>query len=109
MATPVAWKSVVEQYAGRLNRDYEGKEDVIIYDYVDGHIPMFENMYHKRLKTYKQIGYAICTEENYSQMNSPLNSIYDIDQYFDVYQNDSLTAKNEVIISQPKNQHSKSK
>ena len=34
-ATPVAWKGVVEQYAGRLNRDYEGKQDVIIYDYVD--------------------------------------------------------------------------
>ncbi|MGB8454242.1 MAG: hypothetical protein WCD89_18160 [Anaerocolumna sp.] len=28
MATPVAWKGVVEQYAGRLNRDYEGKERV---------------------------------------------------------------------------------
>ena len=25
MAMPVAWKGVVEQYAGRLNRDYEGK------------------------------------------------------------------------------------
>lgn len=28
MAMPVSWKSVVEQYAGRLNRDYEGKEIV---------------------------------------------------------------------------------
>ena len=26
MATPVSFKGVVEQYAGRLNRDYEGKE-----------------------------------------------------------------------------------
>lgn len=34
LATPVAWKGVVEQYAGRLNRDYEGKQDVIIYDYL---------------------------------------------------------------------------
>ncbi len=102
MATPVAWKSVVEQYAGRLNRDYEGKEDVIIYDYVDSHIPMFENMYHKRLKAYKQIGYSIYTEENCSHMNDPLNSIYDIDHYFDVYQNDLLSAKKEVIISSPR-------
>ncbi len=30
MATPVAWKGVVEQYAGRLNRDYDGKKNVII-------------------------------------------------------------------------------
>ena len=34
MAMPVSFRSVVEQYAGRLNRDYEGKEDVIVYDYV---------------------------------------------------------------------------
>ncbi len=50
MAMPVSWKSVVEQYAGRLNRDYGGKKSVIIYDYVDSHISMFEKMYHKRLK-----------------------------------------------------------
>lgn len=37
MATPVSFRSVVEQYAGRLNRDYKGKTDVIVYDYVDSH------------------------------------------------------------------------
>ncbi len=50
MATPVAWKGVVEQYAGRLNRDYEGKEEVIIYDYIDSNISVFDNMYAKGLK-----------------------------------------------------------
>ena len=30
MAMPVAWKGVVEQYAGRLNREYEGKEEKYI-------------------------------------------------------------------------------
>lgn len=60
MAMPVSFRSVVEQYAGRLNRDYEGKENVIVYDYVDSHIPMFDNMYAKRLKAYRQIGYDIC-------------------------------------------------
>ncbi len=59
MATPVSFRGVVEQYAGRLNRDYAGKENVIIYDYVDNHITMFNNMYMKRLKAYKQIGYEI--------------------------------------------------
>ena len=47
MATPVSFKGVVEQYAGRLNRDYDGKESVVVYDYVDSHIPMFDNMYSK--------------------------------------------------------------
>jgi superfamily II DNA or RNA helicase len=60
MATPVSFKGVVEQYAGRLNRDYAGKKNVIVYDYVDSHIPMFDNMYAKRLKAYKQIGYDVC-------------------------------------------------
>ena len=31
MATSVAWRGVMEQYAGRLNRDYEGKKSVVIY------------------------------------------------------------------------------
>ena len=55
MATPVSFRGVVEQYAGRLNRDYAGKENVIIYDYVDNHIPMFDNMYVKRLKAYMSL------------------------------------------------------
>ena len=52
MATPVSFRGVVEQYAGRLNRDYKGKENVIVYDYVDSHIPMFDNMFSKRLTVY---------------------------------------------------------
>ena len=60
MAMPVSFESIVTQYAGRLNRDYVGKENVIVYDYVDSHIPMFDNMYAKRLKAYKQIGYDVC-------------------------------------------------
>ena len=48
MATPVSFRSVVEQYAGRLNRDYAGKQNVIVYDYVDSHISMFDKMYAKR-------------------------------------------------------------
>ena len=52
LATPVSWKGVVEQYAGRLHRDYPGKEAVYIYDYVDTHIPVFDKMYAKRLRTY---------------------------------------------------------
>ena len=40
----VSWKGTVEQYAGRLHRDYPGKKDVFIYDYVDSHIPVFDSM-----------------------------------------------------------------
>ena len=99
MATPVAWKGVVEQYAGRLNRDYEGKKSIIIYDYVDSHIPMFDRMYYKRLKAYKQIGYDIFSGTGTQKQIT--NTIFDIDNYTDVYQDDLLTAEKEIIISSP--------
>ncbi|GHT12596.1 hypothetical protein FACS189426_16230 [Bacteroidia bacterium] len=35
LASPIAWKGTLAQYAGRLHRDYPGKQDVIAYDYVD--------------------------------------------------------------------------
>ena len=35
LALPIAWKGKVAQYAGRLHRNYPGKSDVQIYDYVD--------------------------------------------------------------------------
>lgn len=99
MATPVAWKSVVEQYAGRLNRDYEGKESVIIYDYVDSHISMFDKMYYKRLKAYKQIGYDVYAGEETPKQAA--NAIFDIDNYMEVCKQDLLEANKEIIISSP--------
>ena len=97
LATPVAWKGVVEQYAGRLNRDYEGKESAMIYDYVDSHIPMFERMYGKRLRAYKQIGYEIfsLTGEHTQQ----INTIYGMDNYSETYLNDLKSACDEIVIS----------
>ncbi len=99
MAMPVSWKSVVEQYAGRLNRDYEGKESVIIYDYVDSHIAMFEKMYYKRLKAYKQIGYDVFAGGRNEKQEA--SSIYDINNYAEVYKRDLLEVNSDIIISSP--------
>ena len=57
LAMPISWKGTLAQYAGRLHRNYEGKREVRIYDYVDIRIPMLERMYHKRLKGYADLGY----------------------------------------------------
>ena len=97
LATPVAWKGVVEQYAGRLNRDYEGKQDVIIYDYVDSHVPMFDNMYGKRLKVYKQIGYEVCGSPVGEKQDA--NAIFDLDTYEPVYLRDLREAREEIVVS----------
>lgn len=99
MATPVSFRGVVEQYAGRLNRDYEGKENVIIYDYVDNHIPMFDNMYVKRLKAYKQIGYELAGGLQTDKQT--VNAIYDGDNYSENYYKDLLDANKNIIISSP--------
>lgn len=99
MATPVSFRGVVEQYAGRLNRDYAGKENVIIYDYVDNHIPMFANMYIKRLKAYKQIGYELASELRTDKQM--VNSIYDGDNYSENYHKDLLAANKYIVISSP--------
>lgn len=86
MATPVSGENVVEQYVGRLNRDYDGKENVIVYDYVDSHIPKFDKMYAARLKAYKKIGYELCVSMDGEKQKA--NAIYDIDNYADTYWRD---------------------
>ena len=51
LTAPVSRKGNIAQYAGRLHRDFEGKESVIIYDYVGVHVKMLERMYQKRLRS----------------------------------------------------------
>ena len=35
------------------------KREVIVYDYVDGYIPMLTAMYAKRVRGYEAVGYQI--------------------------------------------------
>jgi superfamily II DNA or RNA helicase len=100
MATPVSGESVVEQYVGRLNRDYEGKENVIVYDYVDSHIPKFDKMYAARLRAYKKIGYELCV--NACGEKQVANAIYDMESYAETYWRDIEEAISDVIISSPR-------
>lgn len=99
MADPVAWKGVVEQYAGRLNRDFEGKQNVMIYDYIDANIPVFDNMYAKRLKAYKRIGYKLFDENPVEKQ--AVNAIFDSDTYGPVYERDLKEAVKDIVISSP--------
>ena len=99
MADPVAWKGIVEQYAGRLNRDYEGKKNVMIYDYIDANIPVFDNMYAKRLRAYKRIGYKLY-HENLGEPQT-VNAIFDSDSYGEIYEQDLRVAQKNIVISSP--------
>jgi superfamily II DNA or RNA helicase len=57
LALPVSWKGTIVQYAGRLNREHEGKSEVLIYDYFDKNVPVLRKMFEKRLRGYRAIGY----------------------------------------------------
>ena len=89
----------VEQYAGRLHRDYEGKQDVIVYDYVDAHIRVLESMYYKRLRTYKHIGYEILAAPNEEKQTA--NAIFDSESYLPVYEKDLMQARKSIYIASP--------
>ena len=99
LAMPISFEGNVEQYAGRLNRDYKGKKDVIIFDYIDQHIPVLERMYHRRLRTYKKIGFEVCSEVVDKQEVS--NSIFDSTSYWTVFEKDVLFAAKDIVISSP--------
>jgi superfamily II DNA or RNA helicase len=59
LTLPISWKGTLAQYAGRLHRLYDGKSEVIIYDYADLNIPMLSRMHQRRLSGYKAIGYEV--------------------------------------------------
>ena len=99
LAMPISFEGNVEQYAGRLNRDYEGKRDVVIFDYIDQHIPVLERMYHRRLRTYKKIGFEVCAEVMDKQEVS--NSIFNSTGYWEVFEKDVLSTAKNIIISSP--------
>lgn len=61
LTMPVAWRGTLAQYAGRLHRLHDSKREVVIYDYVDGDVPVLARMAAKRAAGYSAIGYSIAT------------------------------------------------
>ena len=110
LALPISWKGQLEQYAGRLHRENDGKKDVRIYDYIDIHEPVCDNMYHNRLRAYAAIGYQTV------QLGQPtlFEEICDLPAYYEDSQifngmtffksliKDIATAKQSVVISSPR-------
>ncbi len=101
LTMPIAWKGNVEQYAGRLHREYAGKTEVRIYDYVDIHVPLCDSMYRKRLKGYSKAGYGKIVEASVSDKN-PSELIYERNNYEVAFRNDLAKAKHSVVIAVPK-------
>ena len=102
LVSPVAWKGIVAQYAGRLHRDYEGKQDVQIYDYIDIRVLVCESMYRKRLKGYASIGYKIRNNEMFDNLFPTTDLIYDGLNFVSPFISDLSQCKRSVVISCPK-------
>ena len=60
---PISWKGTLAQYAGRIHRDFDDKEEVRIYDYVEISEPMLNRMNQKREKGYLALGYEVVQRE----------------------------------------------
>jgi superfamily II DNA or RNA helicase len=95
---PIAARSKVTQYIGRLHRLYEGKKDVLVYDYVDIGVPVLERMYHKRIKAYKAAGYKVLSDS--AKPETP-GFIFDAASYWEPFAADCRSAKSQIVISSP--------
>ena len=103
LSLPVSWKGIVAQYAGRLHREYEGKQEVLIYDYVDIHVPVCEVMYRRRLKGYASIGYSIRSNEQFfSELSNTSDIIYDGKTFVKPFIASLSKAKQSIIMACPK-------
>jgi superfamily II DNA or RNA helicase len=100
LAIPVSWKGIVEQYAGRLHRDYEGKQNVRIYDYVDIHDRMCEKMYRGRLKGYASVGYKVYVPSK-SLFDEDFDTIFDGTNFETQFIQTLNVAEKSVVICAP--------
>ena len=98
LAMPISWKGTLQQYAGRLHRLFDGKNEVQIYDYVDIHVRMLEKMYSKRLTGYASIGYKAKGESIATEL---IDIIFNKSNFLPVYSNDVMNASKEILIVSP--------
>lgn len=98
LTMPILWKGTLQQYAGRLHRLFDGKKEVLIYDYVDVHVRMLEKMYHKRLNGYAAVGYK--AKGGFTVPDS-IDIIFNRSNFSPVYGNDILSAEREILIASP--------
>ena len=59
LTMPISWRGTLAQYVGRLHREHQGKDEVLVYDYTDGAVPVLERMAAKRRAGYRALGYVI--------------------------------------------------
>lgn len=97
LAMPIAWKGTLAQYAGRLHRDFDGKREVRIYDYVDIHVRVLEKMYQKRLRGYAELGYQAKADSDSGKMSV----IFDNQTFYAPFAADIAEIGHDALIISP--------
>ncbi len=59
LTMPISWKGTLQQYVGRLMRNYKNKDSIEVYDYVDVEVPKLTKMYEKRFRAYRSLGFTV--------------------------------------------------
>lgn len=98
LVLPISWKGNIAQYAGRLHRDYDGKSEVHIYDYVDIRVSLCDTMYRKRLKGYASVGYGTASIIDKTTKISKQELIFDGNTYKAAFLQDLLDIKQSIVI-----------
>lgn len=99
LALPVSWKGLIAQYTGRLHRNYPGKSETRIYDYIDLRVPICDSMYRKRLHGYKAVGYSIAIANEGLFAEPTPETIFDATTFERPFHEDVSKARHSIIIS----------
>lgn len=99
LALPVSWKGLIAQYTGRLHRDYPGKKEVRIYDYIDLRVPICDSMYKKRLHGYKAVGYSVAVVNDGIFAERTTETIFVSENFERALHADLASAKRSIAIS----------
>ena len=99
LALPVSWKGLIAQYTGRLHRNYPGKTETRIYDYIDLRVPICDSMYRKRLHGYKAVGYSIAIANEGLFAESIAETIFDATTFERPFHEDLSKARQSIVIS----------
>lgn len=99
LAQPVSWKGLIAQYTGRLHRNYRGKTETRIYDYIDLRVPVCDSMYRKRLHGYKSVGYSIAVANEGLFAEPITETIFDATTFERPFHDDLSKARHSIVIS----------
>jgi len=67
LTMPISWKGTLAQYVGRLHREHQDKNEVLVYDYTDSAVPVLARMATRRGAGYRALGYVVTLSPTHSR------------------------------------------